>query len=57
MADISESAANMSDEPMFGILDIFLVGLSIGLGIYFFFFRGNKKEKEVKPIQPIRPIR
>ena len=48
MADIpvTESAAGATDEPMFGILDIFLLGVSLGIGVYWFFCRGKKKEDE-----------
>ena len=59
MADIpvADTTAGVDGdvEPMFGVLDIFLLGVSLGIGVYWFFFRGKKKEDD-KAIKTLKVV-
>ncbi|XP_071790459.1 NADPH--cytochrome P450 reductase-like isoform X1 [Asterias amurensis] len=40
--EMAEAASKVVSEPMFGMLDILLMTVSLGIGVYWFFFRGKK---------------
>ena len=40
--ELTEAATKVVAEPMFGLLDILLMSVSLGIGVYWFFFRGKK---------------
>ena len=45
-AAAAAGSATAGEEPMFGLLDIFLLSISLGIGVYWFFFRGKKKDDD-----------
>ncbi|XP_022102084.1 NADPH--cytochrome P450 reductase-like isoform X3 [Acanthaster planci] len=44
--EMTEAASKVVAEPMFGVLDILLMSVSLGIGVYWFFFRGKKPAEQ-----------
>ncbi|XP_038055432.1 NADPH--cytochrome P450 reductase-like isoform X2 [Patiria miniata] len=51
--EMAEAASKVVAEPMFGVLDILLMSVSLGIGVYWFFFRGKKTSEQPSVVKKL----